>query len=380
MKSASSAQTAIRAAYVRGGTSRAIVFRAGDLPAAHPPHDCAAWDRIFLAALGSPDPGGRQLDGLGGGISSLSKIAVVGPPSRADADVDYTFAQVAVTEPLVSYRGNCGNISSAIGPFAVEEGLVAASGDEAVVRVHNTNTGKIIEERFPLVDGRPVVRGEATIAGVAGTGAPIRLAFRDPGGAATGKLLPTGNARDVLTLADGTTLDVSLVDAANPVVFAAASDLGVTCTESADALASDGALLRRCEDVRVAAAAAMGLATEREARTTMKNMPLVALVAPPPDPAVADVAVRAISSGQPHKAVPLTAAMCLAIAAAIPGTIVAGMVARGAGTDSDVRVAHPSGVLPVAARVRRDGDAVIAEEGVVYRTARRLMQGEVLIP
>ncbi len=373
-------QTALRAVYVRGGTSRALIFHQRDLPAAKPPHDCAAWQPIFLSALGSPDPGGRQLDGLGGGISSLSKIAVVGPPTRPDADVDYTFAQVGVAEPIVSYRGNCGNISSAIGPFAVDEGLVAVSGDEAVVRIHNTNTGKVIESRFGVVDGRAAVAGDLAISGVAGTGAPIRLAFRDPGGAATGLLLPTGNARDVLALADGTSIDVSLVDAANPVVFVAASSLGLTATETPDALTADRALLARCEEIRVAAAVAMGIASEHEARTTMKNMPLIAIVAAPPDPARADITVRAISAGQPHRAVPLTAAMCLAIAARVPDSLVAACVTPARRDGGDVRVEHAAGVLLVSATVRATADGIVADEAVVYRTARRLMQGDVLIP
>ena len=373
-------QTALRAVYVRGGTSRAIVFRQEDLPPAQPPRACSAWDPIFLAALGSPDPGGRQLNGLGGGISSLSKIAIVGAPTRPDADVDYTFAQVGVTEPIVSYRGNCGNISSAIGPFAVDEGLVATSGHEALVRIHNTNTAKMIEARFPLVDGRAAVAGEMTIAGVAGTGAPIRLAFRDPGGATTGRLLPTGNAREVLLLAGGAGVEVSLVDAANPVVFAAAASFGLRGDETPDALNADAALLARLEALRVAAAVAMGLASDAEARSTMKNMPLVALVAPPRDAELADVAVRAISSGQPHRAVPLTAAMCLAIAARIPDSIVARCIDPVRAAAGELRVAHASGVLQVAATVHLSGGEVVADEAVVYRTARRLMQGEVLIP
>ena len=379
MKRGPEVQTALRAVYVRGGTSRALVFRQEDLPAATPPRGCAAWDPIFLAAIGSPDPNGRQLDGLGGGISSLSKVAVVGPPSRPDADVDYTFAQVAVTEPIVSYRGNCGNISSAIGPYAVDEGLVTVSGDEAVVRIHNTNTAKVIEARFALRGGRPAVAGSLAIAGVAGTGAPIRLAFRDPGGAATGRLLPTGRAREPLPLAGGCAVDASLIDAANPVVFVLAATLGLTATETPDALGST-VLLARFEEIRIAAAVAMGIASESEARSTMKNMPLVALVAPPPDPSLADVTVRVISSGLPHRAVPLTAAMCLAIAAHVPGSVVAEVIAPGSADGRDLRVAHASGVLHVAATVRANGAGVVAEEAVVYRTARRLMQGEVLIP
>jgi 2-methylaconitate cis-trans-isomerase PrpF len=366
--------------YVRGGTSRALVFRAEDLPPGTPPRDCSAWNPIFLAAIGSPDPNGRQLNGVGGGISSLSKVAVVGPSTREDADVDFTFAQVGVFEPTVSYRGTCGNISSAIGPFAVDEGLVATRGDAAMVRVHNTNTGKVFEARFPLVDGRAAVEGDTAIAGVAGTGAAIQLRFRDPGGAATGRLLPTGKARDTLRLAGGRAVEVSLVDAANPLVFIGAASIGATGSETVDQLDANTALLGELEEIRVAAAVAMGIASEAEARSTMRNMPLVTMIAPAADPATADVQTRVVSAGQAHRAVPLTAAMCIAVAARIPGTIVADCVDAGRDVSADLRVAHVSGVLPVAATVRVDSGTVIADEAIVYRTARRLMQGEVLVP
>src|SRR5262249_35708135 len=186
-------QLRIPAVFMRGGTSNAVVFNARDLPA-----DRAQWDEIFLAAIGSPDPYGRQLDGMGGGVSSLSKVCIIGPSTRPDADIDYTFAQVQVKEAKVDYGANCGNMSAAMGPLAIDEGLVKASGKEALVRVHNTNTRKIIWARFPLDDGVSAVDGELAIPGVAGTGAPVKLEFREPGGATTGKLLPTGNVADML--------------------------------------------------------------------------------------------------------------------------------------------------------------------------------------
>src|SRR5512139_3093965 len=163
-------QLKLRAVFMRGGTSNAVVFRAADLP-----RDRALWDEIFLAAIGSPDPYGRQLDGMGGGVSSLSKVCVVGPPTRPDADIDYTFAQVQVKEAKVDYSGNCGNMSSAMGPFAVDEGLVKVAGSEALVRVHNTNTKKVIHALFPMDDGLAAVDGDLAIPGVSGTGAPVRL-------------------------------------------------------------------------------------------------------------------------------------------------------------------------------------------------------------
>jgi len=222
-------QLKIPAVFMRGGTSNAVVFNANDLP-----RDRAQWDEIFLAAIGSPDPYGRQLDGMGGGVSSLSKVCVVGPPTRDDADIDYTFAQVQVKEARVDYGANCGNMSSAMGPFAVDEGLVKISGSDALVRVHNTNTKKIIWARFPLENGTAAVDGDLAIPGVAGTGAPVKLEFREPGGATTGKLLPTGNVADTLDLPGFGKFRVSMVDAANACVFARAADLGIRGTELPD--------------------------------------------------------------------------------------------------------------------------------------------------
>ena len=180
-------QNRLRAVFMRGGTSKALMLHRADLPA-----DQADWAPIFLAAIGSPDPNGRQLDGMGGGVSSLSKVCVIGPPSREDADVDYTFAQISVGAAVVDYASNCGNMSSAVGPFALDEGLVPMpNGREAVVRIHNTNTRKIIVSRFAVDDGAAAVDGDLTLDGVSGSGAPIRLDFQDPGGARTGKLLAT---------------------------------------------------------------------------------------------------------------------------------------------------------------------------------------------
>src|SRR5688500_3901185 len=238
-------QLKIPAVFMRGGTSNAIVFHARDLP-----RDRALWDEIFLAAIGSPDPYGRQLDGMGGGISSLSKVCVVGPSTRPDADIDYTFAQVQVKDAKVDYSGNCGNMSSAMGPYAVDEGLVKASGKEALVRVHNTNTRKIIWSRFALDEGLAAVDGDLSIPGVAGTGAPVRLEFREPGGATTGKLLPTGRVTDVLEVRGHGTFNVSMVDAANACCFVRADQLGITGTEMPEALDANAPLLERLQAIR----------------------------------------------------------------------------------------------------------------------------------
>ncbi len=364
-------QRRVRAVYMRGGTSRALFFHEGDLPPAG-----EGRDRLLLAALGSPDPYGRQLDGLGGGISSLSKACVIGPPTHPEADVDYTFAQVHVREPVVDYGGNCGNCSAAVGPFAIDEGLVAAREGETVVRIHNTNTKKLIVAHVPVAGGEAAVAGDFALPGVPGRGARIALDFLDPGGAGTGRLLPTGRAREELG-----GVPASLVDATNPVVFVRARDLGLAGTESPAALDADAGLVARLERLRVAAAERMGIPGSAA-------IPKIALVGPPAaftaldgtaHPAEqVDLVARVISMGNCHRAVALTAAMCLAVAARLEGTVVHECARAADG--SDLRLGHPSGVLPVAAAVSRRGGEPWAERVTVYRTARRLMEGWVRIP
>jgi 2-methylaconitate isomerase len=367
-------QKRIPAVYMRGGTSRCLVFHARDLPAPGPGRDA-----VLLAALGSPDPHGRQLDGLGGGISSLSKACIIGPPTLAGADVDYTFAQVEVRKAFVDYAGNCGNCSSSVGPFAIDEGLVAASDGETLVRIHNTNTRKLIVAHVPVVDGEAAITGDFELAGVAGRGARIALDFVDPGGAGTGRLLPTGRARDVVG-----GIEVSCVDATNPVVFVRARDLGLTGAETPQAVDADAELGARLEKLRVEAGARMGVAESAA-------VPKIAFVAPAADydgldgarhgAADFDVLGRAISMGNCHRAFPLTVAMCLAVTAHVPGSVVDECVAHGGRPRAaDVRLGHPSGILPIAARVTVDGGEPKAETVTVYRTARRLMEGFVRVP
>lgn len=370
-------QRAIPAVFMRGGSSKGVFFHARDLPG-----DRSALDPILLSVIGSPDPYGRQLDGMGGGISSLSKAVIIGPPTRPDCDVDYTFAQVSVDRPVVDWASNCGNLSSAVGPFAVDEGLVAAGDGEALVRIHQVNTSKVIHARFPVSAGKAVVTGGFAIAGVAGTGARIRLDFLDPGGAGTGRLLPTGNPRDVLDVPGFGPVPVSMVDAANPIVFVAAGNLGLSGTELPDAIEARPQVMTALDWIRRQAAVAMGMAARPE--DAPLSVPKVAMLAAPAGYTTLDgqtvgadaqdVAVRMISMERAHRAVPLTGAMCLGVAARLPGTV-AHALARAAGGD-EVRVANPSGVLSVGAEVE-GGEA---RSALVFRTARRLMQGEVLIP
>jgi len=375
---------ALPAVFMRGGTSRAIMFHARDLP------DRSAWDPIFLAAMGSPDPNGRQLNGMGGGISSLSKVCILAPSPREDADIDYTFAQVQIREAAVDYRGNCGNMSSAVGPFAVDEGIVRPNGDTAVVRIFNTNTQKIIRSTFPLLDGRAAVDGDLAIPGVAGTGAPVRLDFLTPGGATTGKLLPTGQPVDVLDVPGIGPIEVSMVDAANACVFVRAADLGLTGRELPDALDADKALLDKLQRIRRAASVAMGIARDDTEARSIAAVPLVGFVAPPMDaptlsgdPVAAtqiDLTARFISSGQPHRALPLTASLCTAVAARIAGTVANQALGAGASA-GPVRIGMPSGILTVDADVAQDAAGRWqAHSGAFYRTARRLFDGRVYVP
>jgi 2-methylaconitate cis-trans-isomerase PrpF len=377
-------QLKIPAVFMRGGTSNAVVFHARDLPP-----DREKWDEIFLAAIGSPDPYGRQLDGMGGGVSSLSKVCVIGPATRPDADIDYTFAQIQVREAKVDYGANCGNMSAAMGPFAVDEGLVKTSGREALVRVHNTNTKKIIWSRFPLDDGAAAVDGDLAIPGVAGTGAPVKLEFREPGGATTGRLLPTGNVADDLDVPGLARLRVSMVDAANACVFARAADLGITGTELPDAIEGNPDLLRKLEAIRVAASVAMGIAKSADEAARKKTVPFVGFVSPPQrattltGEVIADSAVdltgRMMSSGQPHRALPLTCTLCMAVAARLPGSVVAEAARPSDNPESEIRIAMPSGVLTVAASVRKLEGQWFAEQGAFYRTQRRMFEGRVVV-
>jgi len=375
-------QVRIPAVFMRGGTSKAVIFHDRDLPA-----DLATRDAIFLDVIGSPDANGRQLDGMGGGVSSLSKVCIVGPPTRPGADVDYTFAQVSITGATVDYGLNCGNMSSAIGPFAVEEGLVAAPAEgDARVRIHNTNTGKIIVARFPIQDGQARVDGDLLIDGVSGTGAPIRLDFEEPGGAATGRLLPAGSPMTVLEVAGLGPVEASTVDAANPCVFVAAASLGRTGLELPAALELDPKTLGYLEAIRQAASVAMGITGSLPKAAANQGIPLVAMVAPPAaartlsgrEVAAADVdlIVRMMSSGQPHRAVPITGALCLAVASRIPGSIPAAMARAGA---AKLRIGHPSGVTMVDADVVSGPSGPEARVATVYRTARRLFEGHVRV-
>lgn len=359
------------ASFARGGTSNGLMIHKSDLPPG-----TARWQPILSRAMGSPDSFGRQLNGMGSGISSTSKICVVERSSRPGIDVDYTFVQVGIKDGHLDVAGNCGNMSSVVGPFAFNEGLVKAKGlagdnDEVTVRMFNTNTSKEVYNTFRVNSDRTAFNplGDYSIDGVGGTGSMITLSFRDPGGAKTGYALPTGNAIDTLCLGDGSTVRATLSDIANPGVFVLASELGLPGDIHPDVLGANSALMERLENIRQAGAAAMGLDPGTQ------SVPKIVLLSSPSQSDIdhgVHIVCRALSMQQAHKAVPLTLALNLGAICRIPGTIAA-QVAFGAEGRESIRIAHASGQLDVGS-VFKDGKL---ESALLHRTARILMKGDV---
>ena len=378
-------QTKIPAVFMRGGTSRAVCFREEVLAAYPPP----VRERIILAALGSPDVHGRQIDGLGGGISSLSKVVIVGRSTEADSDVTFTFGQVDVRTPHIDWSGTCGNMAAAVGPFAIDENMIPAVEPVTTVRVFSTNTGKRYIALVPVRAGQAAVEGEYVIDGVPAPGACITLEYPDPGGSLGGKLLPTGLPRQRCELADSRVVTISVVDAAIPTVFVRAEELGVDTTQLAPALDAERTLQRTLEEIRCRAAVLLGLTLSLEkAHEQFQHTPKVVLVAPPAaylassgkrvEAGSIDLLARAISMRNTHRTVPGTVAICTALAAQVEGTVVH-EVARQAATH-DIRIGHPAGIMEVGATVSRRGGEWYAERVTTRRTARRIMEGAVLVP
>lgn len=377
-------QNRLPAAYWRGGTSRAVIFKAQDLP-----RQRDQWAAIFRGVIGSPDPYGRQLDGMGGGISSLSKVCVVGPSTvgRA-AHVDYTFAAIGVRDDDVDYSSNCGNMSSAVGPFAVDSGLfVPEAGDgECVVLIHNTNTGKIIRSTFSVVGGEAAAGGDFSIDGVAGTAPPVKLEFLSPGGSKTGRLMPTGNVLDRWHELDSSQegYSVTCVDVGNPCVFVEAEQMmpQIPTALSPTDIEKNGPLMHRLERIRREAGVRMGLADKAE--DVPGSVPKIAMVWKPRDlaasnpdlsPESGDICVRALSVGQPHRAVPVTVALALAASAQLPGTVVHKNCLRSEDRRPGMlEISHPTGSLQVDAKFDAEG---LLESAALFRTARRLMEGTI---
>ena len=385
---------AVPASFWRGGTSRAVLFRSDDL-AGYRPEQIEA---IILASLGSPDPDCRQIDGLGGGISSLSKAAIVGTaPAGSGAEVAFRFAQVEVAEPRVDFTGNCGNISAAIAPFAVNEGLVeAASSGSAPIEVLSLNTGQRFVTRVPLRDGRYDPSGDFVIGGVPGSGARLTLEYLEPDGSIGRGALPTGRLRDRVDVPGCGAVPVSIVDVGNPAVFVAAEALGApeAATALPSALDAAAALQERLECIRCEAAVRIGLAdSPAEAAARQRTVPKVALVGAPAayrttsggevPAADVDLVARLISMGRAHRTLAMTAAMACAAAAAMDGSVVAEVAAgpaQAGGTPRVVRLGHPAGVLGLSVTADCSSGTWRVPSLTMDRTAREIMRGTVQVP
>lgn len=363
---------------MRGGTSKAIFLKSNHLP-----QNEAVRDQVILRIFGSPDV--RQIDGLAGADPLTSKLAIIGPSTHPDADVDYTFGQVSINKPLIDYSGNCGNISSAVGPFAIDEGFVKAVEPITTVRIHNTNTGKMLYAEVPVVDGRAKVLGDCKIDGVPGTGAKILMDFSDTAGSSTGKLLPTGRPVDTIQTSKGP-LDISIVDVANPCVFLRAKDIGMKGTESPQEINSNNGLLAFLEEVRAKATVMIGMSPD-EAAATAKSpaFPMIAFVAPREDyqdftsgktikKDQTDFVSRLMFMQVLHKTYPGTGTACTGAAAKIPGTIVNEVIPH-IDSISVIRIGHPAGVIEVEAEIK---DSRLTRAAFA-RTARRIMEGYVYV-
>ena len=364
----------IPAVVMRGGTSRGLFLHAADVP-----ENQGARDQLLLDLMGSPHP--LQVDGLGGGHSSTSKVMVVSPSDLADVDVDYLFAQVSVRTPVVDYAGNCGNLTAAVAQFALEEGLVSAQAPVTEVRLRNLNTGAIVIASVQVEDGAPKVEGTCVIAGVNRPGAPITTTYLDPGGAIFDSTLPTENARDVMDVPGVGSVELSIVDVTNPMIFVRATDLGLAGDDDPAVVNGQPDVLDRVEAVRAACAVTLGLAaTADEATASSPSQPKIAVLAPPGAAAGADIAARAFSMQRMHHAFPVTGLLCLAAATAIVGTIPHEMADRAGSDPSRTIVAHAAGLSTVMADVGMHDGAPAVRSVSIERTARRLMQGEAFIP
>ncbi len=385
-------QRKIPATYMRGGTSKGVFFRLEDLPPeARVPGP--ERDAILLRVIGSPDPYGKHTDGMGGATSSTSKTVILSKSERPDHDVDYLFGQVAIDKPFIDWSGNCGNLTAAVGAFAIENGLVAASripeNGDCTVRIWQANIGKTILARVPITHGQVQETGDFELDGVTFPAAEVAVTFSDP---ADGALFPTGQRVDQLEVPEqlvaGGKLAVTLINAGIPTVFARAEDLGYTGTELQEAINGDPAALERFEQLRAYGALKMGLSADLSDAAARAHTPKIAIVSGPKAYTASsgkpigadqiDLNVRTLSMGKLHHAMMGTAAVAIAVAAAIPGTLV--NEAAGGEVGDSVRFGHPSGTLKVGAEVVEEGGEWQARSVTMSRSARVLMEGQVRVP
>ncbi|MBB2916849.1 2-methylaconitate cis-trans isomerase PrpF [Cupriavidus alkaliphilus] len=387
-------QIKIPATYIRGGTSKGVFFRLQDLPErAQVPGP--ARDALLLRVIGSPDPYGKQIDGMGAATSSTSKTVILSKSTRPDHDVDYLFGQVSIDQPFVDWSGNCGNLSAAVGPFAVSAGLVDPSripqNGVAVVRIWQANIGKTIIGHVPITNGAVQETGDFELDGVTFPAAEVQLEFMDPAAdeeGAGGAMFPTGNVVDDLEVPGVGTLKATMINAGIPTIFVNAESIGYTGTELQDVINSDTRALAMFETIRAHGALRMGLIQDIDEAARRQHTPKVAFVARPVDytassgkqvaAADVDLLVRALSMGKLHHAMMGTAAVAIGTAAAIPGTLV--NLAAGGGERNAVRFGHPSGTLRVGAEAQLvDGEWVV-RKAIMSRSARVLMEGWVRVP
>lgn len=369
-------------AIIRGGTSKGVFIKRNELPA-----DPVKRDQVIQAVFGGVDI--RQIDGLGGADVLTSKLAIIGPSTRADADIDYTFGQVSFEQAFVDYGGNCGNISSAVGPFAIDEGMVEAVEPVTTVRIHCTNSGKLLIAEVPVKDGKALVSGECEIDGVNGSGARINMDWSDMSGSVCGKLLPTGNPKDVLEI-DKELIEVSLVDMGNPLVFIKAASLGMRGTESPKEIENNLPLMKKIEKIRCKAAKIFGL-VDKEEDATIKSPynPFFAIISEPADYTAVngrkvkagemDLVSRLLFMLKMHKAYPITGTVCTGAASRIPGTVAWECIPEHLKKESKVRIGHPSGIIETEVRAETCGQKTQITSVKIYRTARRIMDGTVYV-
>lgn len=370
--------------FMRGGTSKGCMFLREDLP-----KDRSTWDSIFLQVMGSPDP--KQIDGMGGTVSSNNKIVVVWKSDMPDVDVEYLVGQVIVGKNQVDYKSNCGNMTAAVGPFAVEAGLVDIAEPVTTVRLFNRNTDKYIQVTVPI---DPETKnfaqdGDCAIAGVDGTAAELLVKFMDPAGAKTGKLLPTGNVLDVLNIPGFGELEATILDVSNPMVLVKAEDIGMTGMELPEEINGNPEICDLLEKIRGTACCRMGFAKDlKDAESNSPAVPKVGFVTSPKsytdiaDQQVKeeemDICARVISVFKCHKACPLTSASAISVAAAMEGSVVQKAL-RPSGDKNRVRIGHPSGIMTMCPELAEEGGELKLPSVAVQRTARRIMDGIVYI-
>ena len=387
-------QVRVPATYMRGGTSKGVFFRLEDLPAAAQ-RPGAARDALLLRVIGSPDPYGKQMDGMGGATSSTSKTAIVSKSSRPDHDVDYLFGQVSIDKAFVDWSGNCGNLSAAVGPFAIEKGLVEAGripkDGVAVVRIWQANIGKTIVAHVPITNGAVQETGDLELDGVTFPAAELQLEFLDPAAdedGTGGTMFPTGNLVDDLEVPGVGTLKATMINAGIPTIFVNADAIGYIGTELQDAINGDAKALAMFETIRAHGAIRMGLIKSVAEAAKRQHTPKVAFVAGPAEYVASsgkriaandiELLVRALSMGKLHHAMMGTAAVAVGTAAAIPGTLV--NLAAGGGERKAVRFGHPSGTLRVGAEAREVEGVWTVTRAIMSRSARVLMEGWVRVP